>query len=697
MGKYDGWRAFFADLEGDREEIPLDGLDDLIPGGLPDSGRRHKAWWSGERYYAVWREHGLFASLQPVSETVVFTRTRPERGRLAGSSMATALASPLSQPSVRSMGNRLLLLGCVKTKLSHAAPAKDLYISPLWEKRRGYAEASGQPWRILSAEHGLLHPDEVIEPYDRHLKSQSAAYQREWSARVARSVLAELESLGLGSVEIHASSAYVVGIEPILTAAGKTVVWPFEGLRQGEHLGWYRNDPRSNPPSSTEAAENPLDEWDWPHLIQAQQIGPFEFRWPDAVEPFEGGWEGTVEWKGRTQRFRHGIGGRVVYGRFRVHTVTWLDGSPTVEGVAADDYERSMALLSLIKSGDRSMVRRRDEVPPPYRRLHVVDHRSEIDAPYSRYGMAVKIRVDDLTGWVSHALLRGGAEPTPTRLLAGPVMPPDLEPEDRAEPVSTPEPRSIEEKLAVVQHLLEFAAQPAQLPAPDGIPGFTPIREANELLAADPFAFLIAVIADYQITAERAWSLPFLLKERLGHLDPVQLMTEPERLAEAVARRPSLHRYINLVPAFILEASRIVMERYDGDAGSIWANEPGAADLQRRLREFPGISQKKAAMAVEILERDLRVPVRELGGSDIAFDVHIRRVFLRTGLAEDDDADHMINIARRLHPERPGALDPPTWIVGRSWCHPANPDCRACVLDSVCAHRIEAGSGVRGA
>jgi endonuclease III len=174
-------------------------------------------------------------------------------------------------------------------------------------------------------------------------------------------------------------------------------------------------------------------------------------------------------------------------------------------------------------------------------------------------------------------------------------------------------------------------------------------------------------------------------------------MAEPERLAEAVARRPSLHRYIKRVPAFILEASRIVMERYDGDAGSIWANEPRAADLQRRLREFPGISQKKAAMAVEILERDLRVPVRELGGSDIAFDVHIRRVFLRTGLAEDDDADHMINIARRLHPERPGALDPPTWIVGRSWCHPANPDCRACVLDSVCAHRIEIGREVRGA
>jgi len=39
---------------------------------------------------------------------------------------------------------------------------------------------------------------------------------------------------------------------------------------------------------------------------------------------------------------------------------------------------------------------------------------------------------------------------------------------------------------------------------------------------------------------------------------------------------------------------------------------------------------KKAAMAVEMLERDLGVPVRDMGGSDIAYDVHARRVFLRT-------------------------------------------------------------------
>lgn len=80
-------------------------------------------------------------------------------------------------------------------------------------------------------------------------------------------------------------------------------------------------------------------------LRDVVQIGPFEHRWPDATERFDHGWEGTAVVDGRPRRFRHGIDRRVAYGRPRVHTVTWLDGEPRVEGVEADDHERSRALL----------------------------------------------------------------------------------------------------------------------------------------------------------------------------------------------------------------------------------------------------------------------------------------------------------------------------------------------------------------
>lgn len=113
--------------------------------------------------------------------------------------------------------------------------------------------------------------------------------------------------------------------------------------------------------------------------------------------------------------------------------------------------------------------------------------------------------------------------------------------------------------------------------------------------------------------------------------------------------------------------------------------------------DFPGIGQKKAAMAVEILDRDLGVPIRELDGSDIAYDVHVRRVFLRTGLAEYDDLEHMIEVARRAHPERPGAIDMPAWLVGRQWCHAGLPNCPACILREVCPKDIDRANAVRGA
>src|SRR2546425_6947754 len=94
-------------------------------------------------------------------------------------------------------------------------------------------------------------------------------------------------------------------------------------------------------------------------------------------------------------------------------------------------------------------------------------------------------------------------------------------------------------------------------------------------------------------------------------------------------------------------------------------------------------------MAVEILARDLDVPVKNLDRSDVAYDVHLRRVFLRTRLADRDDRDHMIVVARELNPTRPGALDLPAWLIGRGWCHPGIPDCVACPLTAVCPKGIE--------
>ncbi|MDJ0791050.1 MAG: hypothetical protein QNJ71_04050 [Acidimicrobiia bacterium] len=220
---------------------------------------------------------------------------------------------------------------------------------------------------------------------------------------------------------------------------------------------------------------------------------------------------------------------------------------------------------------------------------------------------------------------------------------------------------------------------------------------ANDLLVNDPWGFLCGVICDYQMPADRAWATPYNLSQRLGGWSVELVASRPMEVRRAFLGPPAIHRFPNQTSGFVIDGARRVIDSYDGDASNVWADEPTARDLQRRLIEFKGISQKKAAMAVEILYAQLGVPIREMEGSDIAYDVHVRRVMLRSGLAERDDVAHMVEVARALHPERPGALDLPMWEIGRTWCHKSAPDCDSCVIAQSCPRLVSAADGVRGA
>jgi hypothetical protein len=136
------------------------------------------------------------------------------------------------------------------------------------------------------------------------------------------------------------------------------------------------------------------------------RLGAFDYRWPADTEHFDYGWRFEARSEGNAHAVEHGVGGREVYGRWRRHTVTWLDGTPRVEGVAVDDFEETRGLLSLIRLPDRTEPRTLGDVPPDYAGMAIVSHRAEIEAPYSRRSLAVKIGLDDLEGWAWAAILR---------------------------------------------------------------------------------------------------------------------------------------------------------------------------------------------------------------------------------------------------------------------------------------------------
>lgn len=83
---------------------------------------------------------------------------------------------------------RVALISCGSEKRTEAAPARDLYVGPLFRAARRWVELHGEvypAWGIISARHGLLLPDQVVEPYDASLAGMSEEARVMWAASTA--------------------------------------------------------------------------------------------------------------------------------------------------------------------------------------------------------------------------------------------------------------------------------------------------------------------------------------------------------------------------------------------------------------------------------------------------------------------------------------------------------------------------------
>ena len=72
-------------------------------------------------------------------------------------------------------------VSCGKKKAARACAARDLYRGELFRRASAYAERTYDHWFILSAQHYLVHPDEVLDPYEKPIASMSVADRRHWA------------------------------------------------------------------------------------------------------------------------------------------------------------------------------------------------------------------------------------------------------------------------------------------------------------------------------------------------------------------------------------------------------------------------------------------------------------------------------------------------------------------------------------
>ncbi len=138
---------------------------------------------------------------------------------------------------------------------------------------------------------------------------------------------------------------------------------------------------------------------------------------------------------------------------------------------------------------------------------------------------------------------------------------------------------------------------------------FTADPEACKLIAQDPFALLVGFAIDQQVTVQKAFAGPQVLRQRVGTLDPRELAGRD--LTEAFATKPAIHRFPGAMASRVRELASVVSHEYGGDASRIWTEAEDTADLKRRIGDLPGFGEMKVKSLSAVLAKQFGVSAAE--------------------------------------------------------------------------------------
>ena len=136
--------------------------------------------------------------------------------------------------------------------------------------------------------------------------------------------------------------------------------------------------------------------------------------------------------------------------------------------------------------------------------------------------------------------------------------------------------------------------------------------EADALLDQSPFALLVGMLLDQQITMEAAFAGPAKLRDRLGSLDPAGVAgLDPDRLIEVMKQPPAVHRFPGSMAGRVQALAAAIVADWGADTAAIWTrDDPDGAEVLRRLKGLPGFGEQKAKIFLALLgkQRGLGAP-----------------------------------------------------------------------------------------
>jgi uncharacterized HhH-GPD family protein len=132
--------------------------------------------------------------------------------------------------------------------------------------------------------------------------------------------------------------------------------------------------------------------------------------------------------------------------------------------------------------------------------------------------------------------------------------------------------------------------------------------EANRLLETDPLALLIGLVLDQQVKMEKAFSGPYELKRRIGHLDARKIAAmDPDKLGAVFRERPALHRFPGSMAQRVQALCQAIVKEYGGDAAAVWTQAGDGDDLAARIKKLPGFGEMKVKILVAVLAKKFDV------------------------------------------------------------------------------------------
>jgi uncharacterized HhH-GPD family protein len=136
---------------------------------------------------------------------------------------------------------------------------------------------------------------------------------------------------------------------------------------------------------------------------------------------------------------------------------------------------------------------------------------------------------------------------------------------------------------------------------------FTDSDEANALIASDPMALLVGFLLDQQVTVQKAFTGPLVLRERLGAIDSGTLASAD--LEPVFRERPAIHRFPRSMAQRTHELAVHVRESFDGDAARVWIDATDSDELRSNLAALPGFGEMKVKALGAVLAKRFGVEV----------------------------------------------------------------------------------------